>query len=134
MFFILSSYENSMSLMRRGKPVDFIAARQIRIIPILLTAIVANLWILSLAPMRENVSTAHFLAKMTLMPQVCNDEYLDPVMWTPQIEMTFCAKLVGLFQLSELKRYFLGRGSLLAICLCICQTLNAMQSTHDEAA
>ena len=51
MFFILSGYVNSMSLMRRGKPVDFVAARLIRIIPIFLLVILANVWILQLAPM-----------------------------------------------------------------------------------
>src|SRR6056297_1874866 len=31
LFFILSGFVNSMSLMRRGKPTDFVAARLIRI-------------------------------------------------------------------------------------------------------
>ncbi len=134
MFFILSGYVNSMSLMRRGKPVDFVAARLIRIVPIFLMVIVSNLWILSLAPMQENVSTARFLAIMTLMPHVFGYECLDPVMWTLQIEMTFYTTLVCLFQFGGLKRYFLGWGTLLVMSLCICPTLDGMQSTHGEAA
>ena len=81
MFFILSGYVNSMSLLRRGKPVDFVAARLIRIIPIFWMAIVANLWVLQLAPMHEHVSTSQFLANMTLMPRVLGYECVDLVMW-----------------------------------------------------
>ena len=55
-------------------------------------------------------------------------------MWTLQLEMTFYATLVGLLQLGELKRYLLYWESLLATSLCICPTLDAMQSTHGEAA
>ncbi|MGB0598081.1 MAG: hypothetical protein ACPGLY_15450 [Rubripirellula sp.] len=54
--------------------------------------------------MQENVSTARFHANMTLMPYVFGYECLDPVMWTRQVEMTFDATLVGLFQLGGLKR------------------------------
>ncbi len=130
MFFILSGFVNSMSLMRRGKPVDFVAARLIRIIPIFLLIIIANVWILRLAPMNEEVSTAQFLANMTLMPRILGYECVDPVMWTLQIEMMFYATLVGLFKLGALKRYFLGWGTLLALSLIACPTLDAWAPLH----
>ena len=132
MFFILSGYVNSMSLLRRGKPVDFVAARMIRIIPIFLMAIVANLWILSLAPMNENVSSAQFLANMTLMPRVLGYECVDPVMWTLQIEMMFYVTLVTLFLIGGLKRYFIGWGVLLALSLTVCPTLDSLAAVHSE--
>ncbi|MEM8671865.1 MAG: acyltransferase [Planctomycetota bacterium] len=133
MFFILSGYVNSMSLMRRGKPVDFVAARMIRIIPIFLMAILANVWILSLAPMHESVGVSQLMANMTLMPRVLGYECVDPVMWTLQIEMMFYVTLVILFRIGALKRYFIGWGTLLALSLCVCPTLDAMQTTHEHA-
>lgn len=134
MFFILSGYVNSMSLLRRGKPVDFVAARLIRIIPIFLMAIVANVWILSLAPMYQNVSVAQFLANMTLMPRVLGYECVDPVMWTLQIEMMFYVTLVTLFLIGGLKRYFVGWGTLLILSLTICPSLDALESTYGGAS
>lgn len=133
MFFILSGFVNSMSLMRRGKPVDFVAARLIRIIPIFLMVIIANLWILRLAPMNEAVSTSQFLANMTLIPRVLGYECVDPVMWTLQIEMMFYATLVILFKIGALKRYFIGWGTLLTLSLFACPTLDSMAATHSEA-
>jgi peptidoglycan/LPS O-acetylase OafA/YrhL len=133
MFFILSGFVNSMSLLRRRRPVDFVAARLIRIIPIFLLAIIANVWILSLAPMNQQVSTAQFLANMTLMPMVLGYECLDPVMWTLQIEMMFYATLVIMFKVGALNRYFLGWGTLLALSLLTCPTLDALQATQGEA-
>ncbi len=133
MFFILSGFVNSMSLMRRGQPIDFVAARMIRIIPIFLMVIVANLWILRLAPMNEVVSTSQFLANMTLLPRVLGYECVDPVMWTLQIEMMFYATLVILFKIGALKRYFIGWGTLLALSLVACPTLDSMAATHAQA-
>ncbi len=133
MFFILSGFVNSMSLLRRGKPVDFVAARLIRIIPIFLLVIIANLWILQLAPMNQPVSTAQFLANMTLIPRVLGYECVDPVMWTLQIEMMFYLSLVVLFKLGALRRYFLGWGTLLALSLVVCPSLDAMQSVHADS-
>jgi peptidoglycan/LPS O-acetylase OafA/YrhL len=133
MFFILSGFVNSMSLMRRGKPVDFVAARLIRIIPIFLMVIIANLWILRLAPMNEVVSTPQFLANMTLIPRLLGYECVDPVMWTLQIEMMFYATLVILFKIGALKRYFVGWGSLLTLSLLVCPTLDSLAATHADA-
>ena len=135
MFFILSGFVNSMSLLRRRQPVDFVAARLIRIIPIFLLVIIANLWVLQLAPHSESprVSTAQFAANMTLLPRVLGYECVDPVMWTLQIEMMFYATLVGLYKLGGLRRYFLGWGTLLILSLFACPTLDAMHPAHGSA-
>jgi peptidoglycan/LPS O-acetylase OafA/YrhL len=133
MFFILSGFVNSMSLLRRRKPVDFVAARLIRIIPVFLLAIVANLWILSWAPMHQQVSTGQFVANMTLMPMVLGFDCVDPVMWTLQIEMLFYASLVILFTIGGLKRYFLGWGTLLLLSVVVCPTLDGLESAHGDA-
>tara|TARA_R110002049_G_scaffold47902_1_gene138392 strand:+ start:87318 stop:88442 length:1125 start_codon:yes stop_codon:yes gene_type:complete len=136
LFFILSGFVNSMSLLRRRKPVDFVAARLIRIIPVFLLIIIANLWVLQLAPHRDQppISTAQFAANMTLLPRILGFECVDPVMWTLQIEMMFYATLVGLFKLGGLRRYFLGWGSLLVMSLLACPTLDAIQVTHGGTA
>ncbi len=134
MFFILSGFVNSMSLMRRGQPADFVAARMIRIVPFFLMAIIANIWILRLPPMHENIGTGQFLANMTLIPRILGYECVDPVMWTLQIEMMFYATLVVLFKLGALRRYFIGWGSLLTLSLIVCPTLDAIEATSPSAA
>ncbi len=127
LFFILSGYVNSMSLLRRGKPVDFVAARLIRIIPIFLLVILANAAVLTLAPHSPaNVTWGQWLANLTLMPRVLGYECIDPVMWTLQIEMMFYATLVGLFRLGGLRRYFIGWGSLLTLSLLFCPLLDSV--------
>ena len=133
MFFILSGFVNSMSLLRRRKPVDFVAARMIRIVPIFLLVIIGNLWVLQFAPHNyQEVTTAQFIANMTLMPRVFGYECLDPVMWTLQIEMMFYCTLVILFRIGALSRYFIGWGTLLALSLILCPTLDALQTGYQQ--
>ena len=130
MFFILSGFVNSMSLMRRGKPVDFVAARLIRILPIFLMAIVANVWIMSFAPLDQvGLTTAQFAANLTLLPRIFGQECVDPVMWTLQVEMMFYFTLVALYRSGGLKRYFIGWGSLLVLSYFICPALDQIEST-----
>ncbi len=135
LFFILSGYVNSMSLLRRQAPVDFVAARLIRIVPIFLLAILANAAILTLLPHAPaGVSTGQWLANLTLMPRVFGYECIDPVMWTLQIEMMFYATLVIMFRLGALKRYFIGWGSLLALSLLFCPWLDSLATGHQSTA
>ena len=133
MFFILSGFVNSMSLLRRKKPVDFVAARLIRIVPIFLLVIIANIWIMQYSPLTPVTST-QFVANMTLLPRIFGFECVDPVMWTLQIEMMFYATLVCLFQIGALKRYFLGWGTLLVLSLLVCPTLDSMHATYSSEA
>ncbi len=127
MFFILSGYVNSMSLLRRGKPVDFVAARLIRIVPIFLLAILANVAILTLPPHAPaGVSWGQWIANLTLMPRVFGYECIDPVMWTLQIEMMFYAALVAMHRLGALRRYFIGWGTLVALSLVFCPLLDSI--------
>ncbi len=134
MFFILSGFVNSMSLMRRGRPTDFVAARMIRIVPIFLLVILANLWILALAPMHQSVSLGQFLANMTLLPRVLGYECVDPVMWTLQIEMMFYATLVVLYVSGGLRRYFVGWGVLLSLSITVCPILDSLESASSGQA
>ncbi|TWU21502.1 Acyltransferase family protein [Novipirellula galeiformis] len=134
MFFILSGFVNSMSLMRRGKPVDFVAARMIRIVPIFLMVIVANLWITRQMPLSsEPLGAAQFFANMTLLPRVLGYECVDPVMWTLQVEMMFYITIVVLFKIGALKRYFVGWGTLCALSLVVCPLLDAATAVHHNA-
>ncbi|WP_047815718.1 acyltransferase family protein [Rhodopirellula islandica] len=135
LFFILSGFVNSMSLMRRGKPTDFVAARLIRIVPLFLMVIFANLWIVTFAPLNgQPISTQQFLANLTLMPRVFGYECIDPVMWTLQVEMMFYFVLVTLFCKGYLQRYFVGWGSLLAASLVLCPALDAAQASYGDTS
>lgn len=134
LFFMLSGFVNSMSLLRRKRPVDFVAARLIRIVPIFLLVIVANLAVMTLPPLNSNpISVGQFLANLTLMPRVFGYECIDPVMWTLQVEMMFYALLVAMFVTGGLKRYIAGWGTILLLSLTLCPTLDAMQDTHGNA-
>lgn len=135
LFFILSGFVNSMSLLRRRQPADFVAARVIRIVPIFLMVIFANLWIMTLPPHNFGppVSAAQFAANLTLMPRVFGHECIDPVMWTLQVEMMFYGVLVALYRLGGLRRYFLGWGSLLGLALVACPLLDSLAPRWDGA-
>ncbi|WP_083904808.1 acyltransferase family protein [Rhodopirellula sp. SWK7] len=133
MFFILSGFVNSMSLMRRGKPRDFLAARLIRIVPLFYIAIVANLVICRAAPLNgDPISTPQFLANLTLMPRVFGYQCIDPVMWTLQVEMMFYVLLVALMRFGGLRNYFVGWGVLLFGSLTLCPTLDMLQSSYGS--
>ncbi|MFG0255085.1 MAG: acyltransferase family protein [Rhodopirellula sp. JB053] len=134
LFFILSGFVNSMSLMRRGKSKDFLAARLIRIVPLFYIAIVANLLICQMEPLSGTpITTAQFLANLTLMPRVFGYECIDPVMWTLQVEMMFYVLLVGLLRFGGLRNYFIGWGVLLFGSITLCPTLDMLAASHGEA-
>ncbi len=135
MFFVLSGFVNSMSLLRRRRPVDFLAARLIRILPIFLMVIVANVWIMRLAPLNQfGVTTTQFAANLTLLPRVFGQECLDPVMWTLQVEMMFYFTLVALYRIGGLHRYFLGWGTLLVLSYFVCPWLDAARATASSTS
>ncbi|OYP36748.1 acyltransferase family protein [Rhodopirellula sp. MGV] len=135
MFFILSGFVNSMSLLRRGRPVDFVAARLIRIVPMFLIVILANIWILSLAPLNEHpLTTSQLAANLTLLPMIFGQDFVDPVMWTLQVEMLFYFTLVALYRCGGLKRYFVGWGTLLLLSYLACPMLDAAKETADGTA
>lgn len=132
MFFVLSGFVNSMSLMRRGRPVDFVAARLIRIVPVFLIAIVANLLVLQMTPVQTEVTTGQLLANLVLLPKVLGYECLDPVMWTLQVEMLFYGVLVLMYWTGLLRRYLIGWGSLLVVSVCVCPMLDHFTNSHGE--
>nr|WP_261344785.1 acyltransferase [Neorhodopirellula pilleata] len=133
MFLMLSGFVNSMSLMRRGDPTDFVAARLIRIVPLFLLVIGANVLLNLCAPLNDHpISTSQLLANLTLMPRVFGFECIDPVMWTLQVEMLFYAVLTVLYCWGGLKHYWVGWGGLLAASLILCPTLDALKATYAD--
>lgn len=134
MFFMLSGYVNAMSLLRRRQPVDFIAARLIRIVPIFWMAIALNLAILSIAPLHgATVSWDGVLANFTLMPKLFGYECVDPVMWTLQIEMLFYVILVGLFCSGALRRPVLVWSVLAGAALLVCPVHDWLAAVYPTA-
>ncbi|TWT67985.1 acyltransferase family protein [Crateriforma conspicua] len=134
MFFILSGFVNSMSLMRRRQPADFVAARLIRIVPMFLIVIVANLAVMTLPPLNEStVSTGQFFANLTLIPRVFGYECIDPVMWTLQVEMLFYLLLVAMFTSGALRNHVRCWGILLVASLVVCPLLDGLKTGHEGA-
>lgn len=133
MFFILSGFVNAMSLLRRKQPGNFLLARLIRIGPIFWIAIVANMFFVSLSPINgESLSTAQWLANLTLMPRIFGYECVDPVMWTLQIEMLFYLILTGLFVSGALRRPALAWGVLVASAWVLCPLLDGWQASGQD--
>lgn len=134
MFFMLSGYVNAMSLLRRRQPVDFIAARLIRIVPIFWGAIALNLAILSVAPLQSpSLSYEAILANFTLLPKLFGYDCVDPVMWTLQIEMLFYAILVGLFCSGALRRPVLAWMVLAGAALLVCPVHDWLVAAYPTA-
>ncbi|MEM9367821.1 MAG: acyltransferase family protein, partial [Planctomycetota bacterium] len=133
---------NSMSLLRRRRPGDFLAARAIRIVPLFLIALLVNVVLIPfLPPLTEaaalsthgpqhlisaqaGLSVTHVLANLTLMPHVLGYECLDPVMWTLQVEILFYGVLAGLFTTGALRRPAAAWGTLLALAWVACRWLD----------
>lgn len=133
LFFILSGFVNSMSLLRRGRPKDFVAARLIRIVPLFLIVVAANVAIAGMAPLNQHrVSTDQWLANLTLMPRVFGYECIDPVMWTLQVEMMFYFVLVALYCWGGITRPLLGWGGLLTVSLILCPLLDANRTAWGD--
>lgn len=134
MFFMLSGYVNAMSLLRRREPMDFVAARLIRIVPIFWGAILLNLLLLPLSPLESTISAAALVANFTLLPKLFGYECIDPVMWTLQIEMLFYGLLVALFCSGLLRRPVRAWGALAGLSLLICPLHDWLLETHPSAA
>ena len=126
MFFILSGFVNSMSLLRRNRPGDFLAARVIRIVPMFVLLVAANAWICTRAPLSsESYTYPQLLANLTLIPKVFGYECLDPVMWTLQIEMLFYGLLVGVYFLTRrMERAVYGWAPVLMLSAVLCPHLD----------
>ncbi len=135
LFFILSGYLNAMSLLRRGDPSRYLSARFIRIVPIFLIVIVANLLIVQLPPHdTTHYTTAQWIANLTLVPRLLGQECIDPVMWTLQVEMMFYGLLTLLFVGGLLRRPIWTWSILLALSLLVCRWVDAQPATSLEGS
>ena len=130
MFFILSGFVNSMSLLRRGQPADFVAARLIRIVPFFMMAIVADVFILRFGadvrdrqhwtvPGQPDVDPTHSWSRM------CRSSHVDVA---DRDDVLPNAR--DLVQNRGLRRYFLSWGTLLTLSLIVCPTLDSLQAAH----
>lgn len=129
LFFMLSGYVNAMTLLGKRQPLDFLAARTIRIVPTYLLVIGMNLGLLLFLPftLRGNYSGAQVLANLTLIPNLLGYECLEPVTWTLQIEVLFYAVLLLLFCLGGLERPVRSLMWYMAICLAATWWLNTVR-------
>ena len=71
LFFMLSGYVNAMTLLSKGQPVDFLAARAIRIVPTYLLVIGLNLLLLLGLPFSLGLTlflyNSHLLGLLNLL-------------------------------------------------------------------
>ena len=97
LFFMLSGLVNAMTLLSKRKPVDFLAARCIRILPSYWLLILMNVILFALIPMygmTPNIDST--VANLSTMPVLFGFENMEPVTWTLQVEMLFYGFLMFL--------------------------------------
>ena len=130
LFFLLSGYVNAMTLLGKGQPLDFLAARTIRIVPTYLLVLGMNLVLLLFLPftLHGNYSIAQVLANLTLVPKLLGYECLEPVTWTLQVEILFYAVLLLLYCLGGLQRPVRTLLWYMAVCIAGTWWLNTVRT------
>lgn len=130
LFFLLSGYVNAMTLLGKSQPLDFLAARTIRIVPTYLLVLGMNLVLLLFLPftLHGRYSTAQVLANLTLIPKLLGYECLEPVTWTLQVEVLFYAVLLLMFCLGGLQRPVRTLMWYMAVCIAGTWWLNTVRA------
>ncbi len=128
LFFMLSGVVNALTILKKRSPVDFLAARCLRILPSYYIVIGLNILFLGLAPLAalHTWSSGQMLANMTVMPNLFGYECLEPVMWTLQVEILFYGVLLFLFSRGWLDRPLKAICVWLAMCLVGCLSIDAV--------
>ncbi len=90
LFFMLSGLVNAMTLLRKGRGDDFLAARLIRIAPPFWAALALNALLVAWMPLAAAPpTTGQWLANLTIVPNFWGADCIEPVTWTLQIELFF---------------------------------------------
>ena len=133
LFFMLSGFVNAMTLLRKRKPSDFLAARIIRICPTYWSVIVVNLLIVGIAPLTLTSFTFDQVsANLTIMPNLFGYQCMEPVTWTLQIEVLFYLMILGMFVTGALENPFRTVMAFLALALVTCSSINYLTPrSHD---
>ncbi|MEM7783845.1 MAG: acyltransferase [Planctomycetota bacterium] len=101
LFFMLSGFVNTMTLLKKRRPGDFIVSRMIRILPSYWIVIFLNVVLLSTFGFYQvDPNLSGFAANMTVMPQLFGNECWEPVTWTLQVEIIFYFILLTLYLLN----------------------------------
>ena len=132
---MLSGYVNAMTLLGKRQPLDFLAARTIRILPTYLLVIGLNLGLLLLLPftLRGTYSAPQVWANLTLVPGLLGYECLEPVTWTLQVEVLFYAALLLLYCLGGWERPVRTLLWYLAVCVAGTWWLNTVRAEIGRA-
>lgn len=119
LFFMLSGYVNAMTLLGKRSPLDFLAARAIRILPSYYLVIAVNLGLLLFLPftLQGHYSWTQVAANLTMVPGLWGSDFLEPVTWTLQVEVLFYAALLVMYGCGGLERPLRTLLWYLAICL-----------------
>ena len=133
LFFMLSGFVNAMTLLRKRRSVDFLAARIIRICPAYWSVIVINLLIIGIAPLTVTAwSPGQVAANLTIMPNLFGYQCMEPVTWTLQVEVLFYGMILMMFMTGALEKPFRTVMALLALSLVTCTSINFLSGrAHD---
>jgi len=134
LFFMLSGVVNALTILRKRSPIDFLAARCLRILPSCYIVIGLNIVFLGLAPLAalHTWSSGQMLANMTVLPNLFGYECLEPVMWTLQVEILFYGVLLFLFSRGWLDRPLAAIYAWLAMCLVGCLSIDAVAAAWPD--
>jgi peptidoglycan/LPS O-acetylase OafA/YrhL len=90
LFFILSGFVNTMTLVGKRSTKDFVVARCIRIFPSYWLCILMNVLLFAYLPFFRQAPTMEAtVANLSTMPRLFGFENMEPVTWTLQVEMLF---------------------------------------------
>lgn len=119
LFFMLSGYVNALTLLGKRAPLDFLAARAIRILPSYYLVIAINLGLLLCLPftLHGNYNWSQVAANLTLVPGLWGADFLEPVTWTLQVEVLFYVALLVMYGCGGLEQPLRTLLWYLAICL-----------------
>ncbi|MDG2013478.1 MAG: acyltransferase [Pirellulaceae bacterium] len=133
LFFMLSGFVNAMTLLRKRKSADFLAARIMRICPTYWSVIVINLLIVGIAPLTlVSYSPEQVAANLSIMPNLFGYECMEPVTWTLQVEVLFYCMILVMFMTGALETPFRTVMWLLALSLVTCSSINFLaERSHD---
>jgi peptidoglycan/LPS O-acetylase OafA/YrhL len=97
-FFMISGFVISMSLERIQDLSEFARARFFRLYPIFWVAVITTtLWRVQVGG--DHISITTFLANLTMLPSLFNEQYVDGVYWSLAIELQFYLMMAVIWQL-----------------------------------
>jgi peptidoglycan/LPS O-acetylase OafA/YrhL len=105
LFFIISGFVITISLIKTRCTLDFIVSRFSRLYPVFWVAVLMTQVVVHLSPYKQySVSWKDALVNLTMIPQVFHVPLVDDVYWSLVIEVVFYVIMLGIWRLGLLDK------------------------------